>query len=72
MIIARNVADKACRFASQYPVLTITGPRQSGKTTLCRMLFGDKQYVSLEDIDERQYAERDPRGLAMVPKNWTV
>lgn len=63
MIIARNVADKVRRFASQYPVVTITGPRQSGKTTLCRMLFGDKQYVSLEDIDERQYAEKDPRGF---------
>ena len=62
-MIERQVASKTLQFASQYPVVTITGPRQSGKTTLCRMLFEDKQYVSLEDIDERQYAEQDPRGF---------
>ncbi len=62
-MIPREAASKALQLAAQYPVLTITGPRQSGKTTLCRMIFGDKDFVSLEDIDERQYAQDDPRGF---------
>ena len=62
-MIQRQAASKAIQLAGQYPVLTITGPRQSGKTTLCRMIFPDKDYVSLEDIDERQYAQNDPRGF---------
>ncbi|MGI9323402.1 MAG: AAA family ATPase, partial [Pseudomonadales bacterium] len=49
--------------ARQYPVVTVTGPRQSGKTTLCRKVFPDLDYVSLENMDTRQYALEDPRGL---------
>ncbi len=56
------------RFAGQYPVVTISGPRQSGKTTLCRKVFADKKYVSLENPDTRQFAREDPRGfLAGLP-----
>jgi predicted AAA+ superfamily ATPase len=44
-------------------VVTVTGPRQSGKTTLCRNLFPNKKYVSLEELDNRSYAENDPRGF---------
>lgn len=62
-MIPRNAASKAIELSRQYPVLTITGPRQSGKTTLCRMIFGDRDYVSLEDVDERQFAGSDPRGF---------
>ncbi|MFW5854579.1 MAG: ATP-binding protein [Thermodesulfobacteriota bacterium] len=62
-MIEREAASKALKLASQYPVLTITGPRQSGKTTLCRMIFGGKAYVSLEDVDERGFARSDPRGF---------
>ncbi|MGQ0711139.1 MAG: ATP-binding protein [Rhodoferax sp.] len=52
-----------------YPVLTITGPRQSGKTTLARAVFGDKPYVSLETPEERAFAQEDPRGfLARWPQ----
>jgi predicted AAA+ superfamily ATPase len=46
-----------------YPVVTITGPRQSGKTTLARAAFADKPYVSLETPDEREFAMTDPRGF---------
>jgi predicted AAA+ superfamily ATPase len=49
--------------AKRYPVLTVTGPRQSGKTTLCRALFGDRAYVNLEPLDTRDAARRDPRGF---------
>ena len=62
-MIEREAASKALKLAEQYPVVTITGPRQSGKTTLCRMIFAEKAYVSLEDVDERQYAINDPRGF---------
>ncbi len=46
-----------------YPVVTLCGPRQSGKTTLARHLFPDYDYVSLEDPDERLAFESDPRGF---------
>ena len=62
-MIEREVAKKTRRLARQYPIVTITGPRQSGKTTLCRMLFEEKAYVSLEDVDERNFARQDPRGF---------
>jgi predicted AAA+ superfamily ATPase len=44
-------------------VVTVTGPRQSGKTTLCRSVFPEKPYVSLEPHDVRDYARTDPRGF---------
>ncbi|MBU1342825.1 MAG: ATP-binding protein [Proteobacteria bacterium] len=62
-MIRRNISEKVLAFASQYPVVTITGPRQSGKTTLCKMIFPQKAYVSLEDVDERLFAKEDPRGF---------
>lgn len=49
--------------ADQYPVLTVTGPRQSGKTTLCRALFPDYGYANLEPLDQREFAREDPRCL---------
>jgi uncharacterized protein len=62
-MIPRDITAKTLSYAGQYPVVTITGPRQSGKTTLSKMLFKNKAYVSLEDIDARQYAQNDPRGF---------
>lgn len=49
--------------ASQLPVVTLTGPRQSGKTTLARSVFPRKPYVSLEDPDRRRFALEDPRAF---------
>ena len=52
----------------QYPFVTVTGPRQSGKTTLCKMAFPDLAYANLEAPDQRDFAESDPRGfLAQFP-----
>jgi predicted AAA+ superfamily ATPase len=62
-MIKRKISDKVVQLAKQYPVITITGPRQSGKTTLCKQLFQDRDYVSLEDLDERDFARTDPRGF---------
>ncbi len=63
MLKPRDVQSHVLRLASQYPIVTITGPRQSGKTTLCRMTFPEWDYVSLENPDDRAYAEGDPRGF---------
>ncbi len=67
-LVVRTAAGPLLRLASQYPVVTITGPRQSGKTTLCRQVFPDKAYVNLENPDTRRFAQDDPRGfLAGLP-----
>jgi predicted AAA+ superfamily ATPase len=62
-MVPRDIEPLADQLARQYPVLTLTGPRQSGKTTLCRALFAGKPYVTLEDPDTRRFAEEDPRGF---------
>lgn len=62
-MIERQLSPTLARLAQSFPVLTITGPRQSGKTTLSRNLFPDKPYVSLEDPTERAFAQEDPRGF---------
>lgn len=62
-MINRIAFSTAQRLARGFPVLAITGPRQSGKTTLARALFSDKPYVTLEDPEEREFAEADPRGF---------
>ncbi|PKO87625.1 MAG: AAA family ATPase [Betaproteobacteria bacterium HGW-Betaproteobacteria-10] len=63
---ARTALDRLTR---GFPVLALTGPRQSGKTTLARATFPGKPYVSLENPDEREFAEHDPkRFLARFPE----
>lgn len=62
-MIPRTLTPTLRRSASAYPVLTLTGPRQSGKTTLIRETFSDHEYASLEDPDQRAFALRDPRGF---------
>lgn len=63
MVIRRNLEAPLRDLASKLPVVAVTGPRQSGKTTLCRHVFPDKSYVSLEPLDTRGYATSDPRGF---------
>ena len=68
MIVERDLARFLVADAKQYPAITLTGPRQSGKTTLCQTVFPEHRYVRLEDPDVRQYALEDPRGfLAELP-----
>ena len=62
-MIPRAAANLLDEIRSGYPVITLTGPRQSGKTTLARAAFADKPYVSLETPDEREFAASDPRGF---------
>ncbi len=62
-MIVRDISEELLRAATEYPIVTILGPRQSGKTTLAQMTFPDKLYVSLEEPDVRAAAEADPRGF---------
>ncbi len=66
--VNRTIETVLTNLAGKYPVVTITGPRQSGKTTLCRKVFTQKPYANLESPDVRQFAVDDPRGfLAQYP-----
>ena len=60
-MIKRDAYDAVMRLAAQFPVIAITGPRQSGKTTLARMAFPDKRYVSFDDKNMRELAVSNPR-----------
>ena len=67
-MISRNAMKVLEKLALGFPVVSITGPRQSGKATLAQHVFGDKTYVTLEDPDVREQALDDPRGfLAQFP-----
>ena len=62
-MIARTIQQKIENLASKFPIVTLTGPRQSGKSTLLRHAFPDYQYVSLENLDVRTFATEDPHGF---------
>jgi len=59
----RTLSKKLSALARQFPVVSIVGPRQSGKTTLSKIVFGKHDYVSLEEPDERDFAVSDPKGF---------
>ncbi len=60
-MILRAATPTLKRLAKGFPVVVITGPRQSGKTTLAKSVFSSKTYVSLENPDERSFALQDPK-----------
>ena len=62
-MIDRQAAPRILKLLKGFPVVTVTGPRQSGKTTLVRELLSDKPYVSLESASEREFARTDPAGF---------
>ena len=67
-MIHRDATDTLKRLAQGFPIIALTGPRQSGKTTLAKAVFAEKPYISLENPDEREFADRDPRRfLARFP-----
>ncbi|MCC5813469.1 MAG: ATP-binding protein [Leptospira sp.] len=69
---ARVMARLIEKFSKQYPIVTITGPRQSGKTTLSRMVFPKKKYISLENLEDRNYAKSDPKGFLEQYKDGAI
>ncbi len=62
-MIKREITKELIECAAEYPVVTVLGPRQSGKTTLVQMTFPDRPYFSLEDPDTRIAAQADPRSF---------
>ena len=62
-MISREITPQLKSLFEQYPFVTVTGPRQSGKTTLCQATFPDLAYANLEAPDQRDFAESDPRGF---------
>ena len=62
-MIPRKIMRRVCELARTFPVVTIEGPRQSGKTTLAKMAFPEYTYANLEDTATRKLAETDPRGF---------
>ena len=60
-MLQRDISKHILDMAKEYPVLTIVGPRQSGKTTIAKMLFPNHEYVNLEEPDIREFAQKHPR-----------
>jgi uncharacterized protein len=71
-MIPRTLEQKLRELTGYYPVVAVTGPRQSGKTTLCKIVFPDKPYVSLEALDTREFAFKDPRGFLTEYANGAI
>lgn len=62
-MIDRLLSEKMRSLATKMPVISLTGPRQSGKTMLVRRIFNDYRYVNLENLEQRQFAQQDPQGF---------
>lgn len=62
-MIQREITSHLVDLFGQYPFVTVTGHRQSGKTILCRDAFPHLEYVNLEEPDQREFADYDPRGF---------
>lgn len=63
MLITREISSTIKEMSKKYPVITVTGPRQSGKTTMVQKVFPGYRYITLEDPDMRELALSDPRGF---------
>ena len=71
-MITRDLTRALVQAAKWAPSITVTGPRQSGKTTLCRAVFPEHPYRSLEDPDTRAFAAEDPRAFLGQLRNGAV
>ncbi len=71
-MIPRHAHTRLQRLALGFPVVVLTGPRQSGKTTLARATFAQHAYVSLEDLDVRERVAADPRAFLAAQRRGVV
>ena len=63
----RTLSVKLSTLVKKFPIVSIIGPRQSGKTTLAKKAFKEHDYVSLEEPNEREFALADPIGFLSRP-----
>ncbi|MGD8389663.1 MAG: AAA family ATPase, partial [Desulfobacteraceae bacterium] len=70
--IKRDLEEYLLYVSTKFPVVTLTGPRQSGKSTLARHVFSQREYVSCEDPDIQLFARQDPRGFLNTYRNAVV
>jgi len=71
-MIQRQLYTKASQLLEKFPIIAITGPRQSGKTTFSKQLRPEYSYVNLEDITNRECAKNDPKGFLNTYKNGAI
>ncbi len=71
-MIKREMTSELLQVAKEYPVVTIIGPRQSGKTTLAKQAFPEHRYYSLEDPDIRRFATEDPRAFLKSATSYAI
>lgn len=71
-MIQRDAKNKILEMAAKFPVILLTGPRQSGKTTLCKNVFKNYRYVSLENPDNLEFAQNDPRGFLKLYDKYVI
>ncbi len=68
-MIQRELTAKLLQLSKKFPIISVIGARQTGKTTLVKSVFPDYKYISLEDLDIREFALNDPRGFLKTYKN---
>lgn len=71
-MVQREIITKLNEMLGKYPIISITGPRQSGKTTLAKMVRPDYQYVNLENLSSRAFAKEDPMGFLETYQNGVI
>ncbi|MDY0089625.1 MAG: ATP-binding protein [Flavobacteriaceae bacterium] len=71
-MIQRILAEKVSELVDKFPVIAITGPRQSGKTTLSKMIKPNYKYVNLENLSDREFAQTDPIGFLTTYQNGVI
>ena len=71
-MIAREIQNKVLRLVEKFPIIAITGPRQSGKTTLSKIIKPNYKYVNLENLSDREFALNDPIGFLETYRNGVI
>jgi predicted AAA+ superfamily ATPase len=71
-MIQRTLEKQILKVAKGFPAIAIMGPRQSGKTTLAKKAFPHLPYISLEDLSQRSYAQKDPKGFLSALKDGAI
>ena len=71
-MIKRDLTPKIIELLKKFPIVAITGPRQSGKTTLSKFIRPYYKYVNLENLSDREFAKTDPIGFLQTYRNGVI